>query len=67
MSGVAHGRYQNACSPGVTRGATRFAQRHSSGRVSRGSTISSISKCSAERNGERTRSSRSRIAARWAS
>jgi len=52
--------------PGRRSGAVRLANSHRSGRVSRGSTISSIQNASAERNGERSLFSRSSISAIFA-
>src|SRR4029434_10291764 len=60
------GRYGNAPFRGVRSGATRCANAQSSGRVFRGSMISSTMNASAVRNGERTllrRSVMSRISA----
>jgi hypothetical protein len=48
-----HGRIGVATGPGSRSFAARFANSHSSGRVSRGSMISSTRNVSAVRNGER--------------
>src|SRR5262249_7699235 len=58
-----YGRMRWVKGPGSRSGAARLANSQSSGRVSRGSTISSIQNVSAERNGERSFWRRSSISA----
>src|SRR5262249_32887381 len=64
--GRASPRRRKVAGPGRRSGAVRLANSQRSGRVSRGSTISSIQKASAERNGERSLFSRSSISAIFA-
>src|SRR6185437_16150458 len=61
--GCSYGRIVKKDWPGVRSGAAMLANSHSNGLVSRGSMISSIRNASADRNGERSRSSRSPISA----
>src|SRR5439155_26929110 len=58
-----HGRIILTTGPGSRRGAASSAKSHNSGRVTRGSMISSTMNDSAVRNGERTRCMRASISA----
>src|SRR3546814_19480778 len=53
VGGGCHGLYPKVEGPALRSGAARLANSQSSGRVSRGSMISSTRKASAVRNGER--------------